>query len=152
MLEETPDGLFCPAGGFHIDPWGPVERALITHAHGDHARAGSRAYLCTESTKRLLERRLGPESTVETVPYGTAMTLGSVRVSFHPAGHILGSAQIRLDGPEGVWVVAGDYKRAGDPTCTPFELVTMRRLRHRVHVRAANLSLGSDAGHRHRHR
>jgi putative mRNA 3-end processing factor len=123
MLEETPDGLYCPAGGFHIDPWGPVDRALITHAHGDHARAGSRAYLCTESTKRLLERRLGPESTVETVPYRTAITLGSVRVSFHPAGHILGSAQIRLDGPEGVWVVAGDYKRAADPTCTPFELV-----------------------------
>lgn len=121
MLVETPDGLYCPAGGFHIDPWGPVDRALITHAHGDHARAGSRAYLCTEPTKRLLERRLPPEAIVDTIAYRAPITLGSVRVSFHPAGHILGSAQIRLEGPDGVWVVAGDYKRAPDPTCPPFE-------------------------------
>jgi putative mRNA 3-end processing factor len=123
MLTETPSGLYCAAGGFHIDPWGPAERALITHAHGDHARPGSRAYLCTEGTAALLRRRFENEDRVETIRYGENITLGSVRVSFHPAGHVLGSAQIRLEGPGGAWVVAGDYKRAGDPTCAPFEVV-----------------------------
>jgi len=123
MLTETPAGLFCPAGGFHIDPWGPVERALITHAHGDHARAGSAAYLCAEPSARLLERRFGPDARIESRPYGETLTLGDVRVSFHAAGHILGSAQIRLAGANGVWVVAGDYKRTADPTCAPFEPV-----------------------------
>jgi putative mRNA 3-end processing factor len=123
MLTETPSGLYCAAGGFHIDPWGPVERALITHAHGDHARPGSRAYLCTDSTAALLRRRFENDGSIETIPYGQGLTLGSVRVSFHPAGHVLGSAQIRLEGADGVWVVAGDYKRAGDPTCAPFEVV-----------------------------
>ena len=123
MLIESPSGVFCPAGGFHIDPWGPTERALITHAHGDHARPGSQAYLCAEPAGRLLERRFGPDVRIETVTYGQIITIGAVRVSFHPAGHILGSAQIRLEGSDGVWVVAGDYKRAADPTCAPFEPV-----------------------------
>jgi putative mRNA 3-end processing factor len=121
MLVEHPEGLFCPAGGFYIDPWGAVDRALITHAHGDHARAGSRAYLCAEPSQPLLERRFGSESRIESLAYGARLTLGDVIVSFHPAGHILGSAQIRIEGPDGVWVVAGDYKRAPDPTCAPFE-------------------------------
>jgi len=121
MLVEHPDGLFCPAGAFYIDPWGAVDRALITHAHGDHARAGSRAYLCTDPSRPLLERRFGHESRIESLGYGTRLTIGDVTVSFHPAGHILGSAQIRIEGPDGVWVVAGDYKRAPDPTCAPFE-------------------------------
>ena len=125
MLVEAPDGLHCPAGGFHIDPWGPVARALITHAHGDHARAGSAAYLCTPGTGALLRRRLGAEATIQTLPYGEPMTLGGIRVSFHPAGHVFGSAQIRLESAASgaVWVVAGDYKRAADPTCAPFEPV-----------------------------
>ncbi len=123
MLTESPDGLFCEAGGFHIDPWGPVPRALITHAHGDHARAGSAAYLCTDDSARLLARRFGPDATIESQPYGTPLSLGRTRVSFHPAGHVLGSAQIRVEGPDGVWVVTGDYKRAADPTCAPFEVV-----------------------------
>src|SRR5919109_1148114 len=123
MLTETSAGLFCAAGGFHIDPWGPTDRALITHAHGDHARSGSRAYLCAERSKGLLERRFGSESRVESLRYGEAATIGDVRVSFHPAGHILGSAQIRIESVEGVWVVAGDYKRAADPTCDGFEPV-----------------------------
>jgi putative mRNA 3-end processing factor len=123
MLTESPDGLFCQAGGFHIDPWGPVPRALITHAHGDHARAGSAAYLCTDASAPLLARRFGPEAVIESVPYGRVITLGATRVSFHPAGHVLGSAQIRVEGPDGVWVVTGDYKRAADPTCAPFEVV-----------------------------
>lgn len=123
MLTETPDGLYCEAGGFHIDPWGAVPRALITHAHGDHARSGSRAYLCADACTPLLRQRFGSETVIESIAYGTAITLGSVRVSFHPAGHVLGSAQVRIEGDDGVWVVAGDYKRAADPTCAPFEIV-----------------------------
>jgi putative mRNA 3-end processing factor len=121
FLSESASGLFCERGAFHIDPWQPVDRALITHAHGDHARPGSAAYLCAAPTEALLRRRLGAETRIESVPYGTSLTIGQVKVSFHPAGHVLGSAQIRLESPEGVWVVSGDYKRATDPTCAPFE-------------------------------
>ncbi len=123
MLVESTDGLYCPAGRFHIDPWQPVERALITHAHGDHARPGSAAYLCTNETVPLLRRRFGPEAPLESLQYGETRTIGDVRVSFHPAGHVLGSAQIRIEGTDGVWVAAGDYKRAADPTCAVFEPV-----------------------------
>jgi putative mRNA 3-end processing factor len=124
MLTETADGLYCEAGDFFVDPWGSVRRALITHAHGDHARAGSTSYLCSSDTAPLLARRFGPETAIESLPYGQALRIGDVRVSFHPAGHILGSAQIRLEGADGVWVLAGDYKRAQDPTCAPFEPLT----------------------------
>jgi putative mRNA 3-end processing factor len=123
MLTETAAGVYCAAGGFHIDPWQPVERALITHAHGDHARPGSAAYLCAEPSAALLKRRFGEDARIESLPYGHVQTIGDVRVSFHPAGHVLGSAQIRLEGPEGVWIVSGDYKRAPDPTCAAFEPV-----------------------------
>jgi putative mRNA 3-end processing factor len=128
MLSETADGLYCEAGDFYIDPWNPVPRAVITHAHGDHARPGSQAYLCAGPTAPLLARRFGGSATVEGVPYGQRLTLGAVTVSFHPAGHVLGSSQIRLEGRgavtgEGVWVISGDYKRAPDPTCAPFEPV-----------------------------
>ena len=123
MLVESPDGLFCPAGNFHVDPWGVVERAVITHAHGDHARIGSASYLCAEACAPLLRRRFGDETRIETQAYGETIRLGSVDLTFHPAGHILGSAQIRLGGTDGVWVIAGDYKRAPDPTCAPFEPV-----------------------------
>ncbi len=121
FLSESACGLFCARGAFHIDPWEPVARALITHAHADHARPGSAAYLCAAPAEPLLRRRLGAEARIESLPYGAPLTLGEVRASFHPAGHVLGSAQIRLESTEGVWVVAGDYKRAADPTCTPFE-------------------------------
>ena len=123
MLIETADGLYCPDGDFHIDPWGQVRRALITHAHGDHARAGSAAYLCTAETAALLARRFGPDAPMQPIRYGERLRLGDVTVSFHPAGHILGSAQIRIEGSQGVWLIAGDYKRAPDPTCEPFEVV-----------------------------
>jgi putative mRNA 3-end processing factor len=123
MLAETAAGLYCPAGDFHIDPWQVVSRAVITHAHGDHARPGSPAYLCAEPCAPLLRRRFGPGTSIETLPYGVARMIGGVRVSFHPAGHVLGSAQVRIEGPEGVWVASGDYKRALDPTCAPFEPV-----------------------------
>lgn len=124
MLHETPAGLYCPDGDFHIDPWQPVPRALITHAHGDHARPGSDAYLCAAPSAPLLARRFGPAARIEAVGFGQSLTLGRTRVSFHPAGHVLGSAQIRVEGAEGVWVVSGDYKRAPDPTCQPFEPVS----------------------------
>lgn len=123
LLTETAAGLWCGDGGFHIDPWQPVGRALITHAHGDHARPGSTAYLCAAPSAPLLRRRFGSEPLIESVPYGEALTIGSTRVSFHPAGHILGSAQIRIETAAGVWVVSGDYKRDADPTCAPFEPV-----------------------------
>jgi putative mRNA 3-end processing factor len=126
MLIETDAGLYCRAGDFYIDPWKPVSRALITHAHGDHARPGSAAYLCATPCEAPLKRRLAAvpfEPSVSSVAYGECIRLGDVIVSFHPAGHVLGSAQIRLEGAEGVWVVSGDYKRAPDPTCAPFEVV-----------------------------
>ena len=122
MIGETSAGLYCEAGGFHIDPWLPVERAVITHAHGDHARPGSAGYLCASAGLAVLRRRL-PDARIETLPYGQALTMGDTRVSLHPAGHILGSAQIRVEHRGEVWVVSGDYKRQADPTCEPFEPV-----------------------------
>jgi putative mRNA 3-end processing factor len=116
-------GLRCAAGGFHIDPWGESDVALLTHAHADHARPGSRAYVCAEPSVPLVRKRLGPDASVRGVPYGERMTMGSAIVSFHPAGHVFGSAQVRIETGAEVWVVAGDYKRAPDPTCLPFEVV-----------------------------
>lgn len=133
MLTETASGLYCPAGDFYIDPWGAVDRAVITHAHGDHARAGSRAYLCADPCKEILEHRLPVGTAVESLPYGAAVRMRDAVVSFHPAGHIRGSAQVRIEVrhadavPESrrsAWVVSGDYKRDADPTCEPFEPVT----------------------------
>jgi putative mRNA 3-end processing factor len=123
MLKETAQGLYCPDGDFFIDPWEPVGRAVITHAHGDHARPGSAAYLCTPGTGALLRRRLGADTTLQIIDYRSTLNIGSVAVSLHPAGHVLGSAQVRIEGRGGVWVVGGDYKRAADPTCEPFESV-----------------------------
>jgi putative mRNA 3-end processing factor len=120
MITSTPSGLFCEAGNFFIDPWEPVARALVTHAHSDHARPGSASYLCAAPGETVLRRRI-PDAAIQTLPYGETITIGDTRVSFHPAGHILGSAQIRVEHRGEVWVVSGDYKRAADPTCDPFE-------------------------------
>jgi putative mRNA 3-end processing factor len=122
MIKETAQGLYCEAGDFHVDPWQPVKRALITHAHSDHASPGSDAYLCAAECAPLLRRRL-PGASVSTQPWGSQITIGDVRVSFHPAGHILGSAQVRIEHNGEIWVVSGDYKRAPDPTCAAFEPV-----------------------------
>jgi len=122
VIAESAEGLFCPAGAFHLDPLVPVERAVLTHAHGDHARAGSGSYLCTPETAVLLRRRL-EGARVETLPYGERRRIGDVTLSFHPAGHMLGSAQARIEGASGTWVLSGDYKREPDPTCAPFEPV-----------------------------
>ena len=121
LVQLRPEGLYCPAGDFHIDPWRPVPRAVITHAHGDHARSGSGRYLCHRDSVPILEWRLGGEAPFEPLEYGDAFTRGNTRVSLHPAGHILGSAQVRIEHGDEVWVVSGDYKRNPDPTCAPFE-------------------------------
>ena len=120
LIIRTPEGLYCPKAQAHIDPWRPVKCALITHAHADHARAGSRQYHCARGGEGLLEKRLGNQN-IESHPYSARFVLGDVQISFHPAGHVLGSAQIRIDDGESVWVITGDYKRDPDPTCQLFE-------------------------------
>ena len=123
MLRLTDRGLYCAAADLYIDPWLPVDRAVITHAHGDHARAGSGRYLASREGERVLRTRLGAEALIEPVEFGESRTIGGVRITLHPAGHILGSAQIRLEHRGEVWVVSGDYKTEPDPTCSPFEPV-----------------------------
>ncbi|MCU0721220.1 MAG: ligase-associated DNA damage response exonuclease, partial [Pirellula sp.] len=120
-LEMRPAGLYCPQGDFYIDPWRPVNRAVITHAHSDHARWGSKQYLCANGSVPLLRDRLGNDITVSGLGYGEKICIGSVRLSFHPAGHILGSSQIRIENSGHISLVTGDYKREPDPTCSPFE-------------------------------
>jgi putative mRNA 3-end processing factor len=125
LLSPTPAGLCCRQGSFHIDPTRPVERALITHGHSDHARAGHGAVLATAETLDLMRLRYGADfaGTVQPVRYGERLRLGGVDVSFHPAGHVLGSAQIRIECGGCRIVASGDYKDVPDPTCAPFELV-----------------------------
>lgn len=123
LLRVDDCGLFCEAGGFHIDPWRPVPRAVVSHGHGDHARPGSGAYLAAASGVPILERRLGVEASIEGVPFGAPVRINGVTVSFHPAGHILGSAQVRVERGGEIWVFSGDYKRAPDPSCESFEPV-----------------------------
>lgn len=125
-MEARDCGLYCAAGGFCIDPVQPVERAVVTHAHSDHAVPGCRAYLAARPGEALLRARVGPEPAIETLEYGERRTIGDVTVSLHPAGHILGSAQIRLERRGEVWVISGDYKLAPDPTCAPFEPLRCR--------------------------
>jgi putative mRNA 3-end processing factor len=125
ILAPTPSGVCCKLGSFHIDPTRPVERALITHAHSDHARAGHGAVLATQETLDLMRLRYGEGFAGETqaIRYGESVNLGGAEVTFHPAGHVLGSAQIAV-AANGLRVVAsGDYKNVPDPTCVPFELV-----------------------------
>lgn len=121
VLEIRPAGLYCPAGDFYIDPWQRVERAIITHAHSDHARWGMRHYLTSTPGGPILRARLGPDIALQTLDYGSALTLGGARVSLHPAGHIPGSAQVRVEVDGEIWVVSGDYKTEPDRTATPFE-------------------------------
>ena len=122
LLRLAERGLYCAAGDFYIDPWQPVERAVITHAHGDHARWGSERYLCSREGEGVLRTRLGAGAPIQPLEWGEAVTINGVRVSLHPAGHILGSAQVRVEHRGEVWVASGDYKTDPDPTCTPFEL------------------------------
>jgi putative mRNA 3-end processing factor len=123
LVVWTDKGLFCAAGDFYIDPHRSVDTAIVTHAHSDHARRGSRKYICAASGEELLRTRLGAKIVVQTWEFGTKHRLGDVEVSLHPAGHILGSAQVRIQRGEDVWVASGDYKRDPDPSCEPFESV-----------------------------
>jgi putative mRNA 3-end processing factor len=123
LLQPRPEGLYCPAGDFFIDPMFPVARAVVTHAHGDHARSGSARYQVASAGIGLMRERLGPDSVIDAHAYGDAFKMNDVEVSFHPAGHVLGSAQIRMAYEGRVVVVSGDYKRDPDPTCVPFEPV-----------------------------
>ncbi|APG07835.1 DNA ligase-associated DEXH box helicase [Bradyrhizobium japonicum] len=125
ILLPTADGLCCKPGNFHIDPVRPVERAVITHGHSDHARAGHGAVLATQETLDMMRLRYGETfaGSTQVISYGEEIRLGDVKVKFHPAGHVLGSAQIAVTCKDTCIVASGDYKDAPDPTCTPFELV-----------------------------
>jgi len=122
LIVSRPEGFYCPPADIFIDPWRPVARAVVTHGHGDHARAGSQAYLCHEDSVPILRRRLG-EIAVQGLAYGEALDVDGVKISLHPAGHILGSAQVRVEHKGEVWVASGDYKIEPDRTCAPFEPV-----------------------------
>src|SRR5690349_6556610 len=123
VLVPTPAGLHCPSGGFYIDPVRPVDKALITHAHSDHARPGHGAVLATPETLDMMRLRFGEAfGSAQAARYGESVRIDGVAVTFHPAGHVLGSAQICVE-RDGFRVVAsGDYKDVADPTCAPFEL------------------------------
>ena len=123
LIERTPEGLYCRAAKAWVDPWRPVPRALITHAHADHARPGCGEYWAVASSEGVLRQRLGQDITLHPVDFGEELWLGQCKVSFHSAGHVLGSAQIRLESEGEVWLVSGDYKRDDDPSCDPFEPV-----------------------------
>ena len=123
VLERTDSGLYCRAADAWIDPSRPVSRALITHAHADHARSGCGEYWAVDVSAGVLRQRLGPDITLHCMPYRQEFWLNQACLSFHSAGHVLGSAQIRLMVEDEVWVVTGDYKRCPDPSCEPFEVV-----------------------------
>jgi putative mRNA 3-end processing factor len=126
LIVLRPEGLYCLAGDFHIDPWRPVARAVITHAHADHARMGHGAYLATAVSEGVLRARLGADIALQGLAYGEDVDVNGVRVSLHPAGHVLGSAQVRVEHGGRVWVASGDYFVSGidhdvNATCAPFE-------------------------------
>lgn len=123
LIKFTPKGLYCIPGKFYIDPWRPVDMAVISHGHGDHAKWGMKKYLCHDFTKPILKIRIGEDADIDSVPYGAPLIINGVKVSFHPAGHIVGSAQIRLEYKGYVTVFSGDYKVQDDGVSTPFELV-----------------------------
>jgi putative mRNA 3-end processing factor len=121
LLELRPEGLYCAEGDFYIDPWQPVQRAVITHAHSDRARAGSQSYLCAQPGEDILRAQLGETASIQSVPYRESINFGPVSATLFPAGHMLGSAQVKIARNGYSWVVSGDYKTAEDPTCAAFE-------------------------------
>ena len=123
LIKLTDKGLYCKKGDFYIDPWLPVKKALLTHAHADHTYRGNQNYLVPEEGKLLSRIRLGDEAKIETSKYGETRFIDGVKISFHPAGHVLGSAQLRVEYKDEIWVVSGDYKLTPDATCAPFEFV-----------------------------
>src|SRR5690349_18059871 len=111
-----PAGLYCASGDFYIDPWRPVDRAVITHAHGDHASFGHAHYLVTRDGEHVTRKRVGGDADIQILAYGESISMNGVRVSLHPAGHVLGSAQVRIESAGEVWVASGDYKTQPDST------------------------------------
>lgn len=122
LVVARPEGLYCPAGDFFIDAWRPVERCIVTHGHADHAHRGHAHYLAHRHSAGTLHARLG-DIDLQTLAYTEPVHLNGVRVSLHPAGHVLGSAQVRIEHQGRVWVASGDYKTQADGTCAPFEPV-----------------------------
>jgi putative mRNA 3-end processing factor len=122
LIEFSDKGLYCRKGDFYIDPWKPVKKAVITHAHSDHARWGSEYYLCHHFTKPLLQLRLG-NNNYQSIEWNETVLMNNVKVSLHPAGHIIGSSQIRVEYEGEVWVVSGDYKTENDGLSSAFEPV-----------------------------
>ncbi|WP_339756698.1 ligase-associated DNA damage response exonuclease [Algoriphagus aquimarinus] len=123
MLEFTDKGIYCPRADVYIDPWKPVKSAIITHGHSDHARMGNGHYICHKDTVAILRLRLGLDIAVQGVDYNEGISINGVKISLHPAGHIIGSAQVRLEYKGEIWVVSGDYKLIPDGLSVPFEPV-----------------------------
>lgn len=123
LLSFTEKGIYCAQADCYIDPWRPVQKALITHAHSDHARSGHKYYIAVRESIPILKHRLGSFIKIESYGYGEKFSINGVKISFHPAGHIIGSAQIRLEYRGEVWVVSGDYKLENDGISSPFEPV-----------------------------
>lgn len=123
LIQFTNKGIYCKQGDFYIDPWRPVDRAVTTHGHADHVKWGNKAYLCHDLTKPILNQRLGEDLHIETLPYGKGVSINGVKVSLFPAGHVIGSAQIKLEYKGEVCVVSGDYKTEDDGISTAFEPV-----------------------------
>lgn len=123
LLIWTSKGLYCPVGDFYIDPLKKVDRAVITHAHSDHARSGSKAYLTLDRGVHVLRARIARKAPIESLKFGESVNINGVKISFHSAGHVLGSSQVRLDYRGEVWVASGDYKLQKDLTCPAFEPV-----------------------------
>lgn len=123
LIVARAEGLYCPPGDFFIDPWRPVERAVVTHGHGDHAHRGNARYLAAAIGAGILRKRLGEDINLQAVEYGESVVHNGVKLSLHPAGHVLGSAQVRLEYGGEVWVASGDYKLEDDGTCAAFEPV-----------------------------
>lgn len=123
LLQFTSSGIYCPDAGIYIDPWKPVDRAIITHAHSDHARFGNKHYLAHKDSEAILRLRLGDDISLQTLTYNEPLMINRIKFSLHPAGHIIGSAQVRVERNGEVWVASGDYKIQDDGFSTPFELV-----------------------------
>jgi putative mRNA 3-end processing factor len=123
LITLTAKGLYCRVGDFYIDPWKPVVKAIVTHAHADHTYRGNTSYLVPKEGERISRIRIGEDAVIETLPYREKLHINGVTVSFHPAGHILGSSQVRVEYKGEIWVVSGDYKLTPDATCAPFEHV-----------------------------
>jgi putative mRNA 3-end processing factor len=121
LLQVTDSGLYCERGDFFVDPWRPVDRAVVTHAHADHLTSGCGSYLLARDGLGVARARLGESATIATVPYGEPVVISGVKVSLHPAGHMLGSSLVRLENGGRVWVASGDYKVEPDTTCATFE-------------------------------